>query len=107
MPPIAACAMKLMRRQRPTNAIGAKDVEAGAEALQKTIHIFPAQYTDRALKLGVGPKKELALVANNLLPSNGDMDTEQLLLGHDSADVTMQYIECDERILRQAFVDVI
>lgn len=36
-----------------------------------------------------------------------DMDLVQQLLGHDSCDVTMRYIECDPRILRQAFEDVI
>ena len=36
-----------------------------------------------------------------------DMDLVQQLLGHDSCDVTMRYIECDPRILRQMFEDVI
>ena len=45
--------------------------------------------------------------ATRLYAQTSDMDVVQQLLGHDSPDCTMRYIECDDRILRQAFVDVI
>lgn len=45
--------------------------------------------------------------ATRMYAKTKDMDTVQLLLGHDSCDVSMRYIECDPRILRQAFADVI
>lgn len=45
--------------------------------------------------------------ATRLYAQTSDMDVVQLLLGHDSPDCTMRYIECDKRILRQAFADVI
>lgn len=45
--------------------------------------------------------------ATRLYAQTHDMDVVQQLLGHDSPDCTMRYIECDERILRQAFEDVI
>lgn len=45
--------------------------------------------------------------ATRLYSQTSDMDVVQQLLGHDSPDCTMRYIECDPRILRQAFADVI
>lgn len=45
--------------------------------------------------------------ATRMYAKTKDMDTVQLLLGHDSPDVSMRYIEVDKSILRQAFVDVI
>lgn len=45
--------------------------------------------------------------ATRLYAQTKDMDVVQQLLGHDSPDCTMRYIECDPRILRQAFADVI
>lgn len=45
--------------------------------------------------------------ATRLYAQTADMDVVQQLLGHDSPDCTMRYIECDKRILRQAFIDVI
>ena len=45
--------------------------------------------------------------ATRMYAKTKDTDTVQLLLGHDSCDVSMRYIECDPRILRQAFADVI
>lgn len=45
--------------------------------------------------------------ATRLYAQTSDMDVVQQLLGHDSPDCTMRYIECDKRILRQMFADVI
>ena len=45
--------------------------------------------------------------ATRLYAQTKDMDVVQHLLGHDSPDCSMRYIECDKRILRQAFIDVI
>lgn len=45
--------------------------------------------------------------ATRLYAQTKDMDVVQQLLGHDSPDCTMRYIECDKRILMQAFADVI
>lgn len=45
--------------------------------------------------------------ATRLYAQTKDMDVVQQLLGHDSPDCTMRYIECDPSILRQAFEDVI
>lgn len=45
--------------------------------------------------------------ATRLYAQTKDMDVVQHLLGHDSPDCSMRYIECDPRILRQAFEDVI
>jgi integrase len=45
--------------------------------------------------------------ATRLYAQTSDMDVVQQLLGHDSPDCTMRYIECDPRILRQAFADVL
>ena len=45
--------------------------------------------------------------ATRLYAQTKDMDVVQQLLGHDSPNCSMRYIECDPRILRQAFEDVI
>ena len=45
--------------------------------------------------------------ATRLYAQTKNMDVVQQLLGHDSPDCTMRYIECDMQILRQAFIDVI
>ena len=45
--------------------------------------------------------------STRLYAKTKDMETVRLLLGHDSIDVTMRYIDVDKRILRQAFIDVI
>ena len=45
--------------------------------------------------------------ATRLYAQTKDMDVVQHLLGHESPDCSMRYIECDIRILRQAFIDIL
>lgn len=45
--------------------------------------------------------------ATRMYAKTKDMALVQQLLGHDSCDVTMRYIDCDPRILRKMFEDVI
>ena len=45
--------------------------------------------------------------ATRLYAQTKDMDSVQLLLGHNDSNVSMRYIDVDKRILRQAFVDAI
>ena len=45
--------------------------------------------------------------ATRLYAQTADINVVQQLLGHDSPDCTIRYIEVDKRILRQAFIDVI
>jgi len=75
-----------------------------ADSLQSRITQL---YAKAGIKGGSSHSGRRTFATRMYAKTKGDMDTVQLLLGHDSADVTMRYIECDKRILRQAFIDVI
>ena len=53
------------------------------------------------------PERDQRTFSTRLYAQTGDIDVVRLLLGHNSIDCSMRYIECDPRILRQAFIDVL
>ena len=92
-----------LNKKRRTLKTGERREYWAADSLQSYITRL---YKKAGISLGSSHSGRRTF-ATRMYARTKDMDTVQLLLGHDSCDVSMRYIECDPRILRQAFADVI
>ena len=92
-----------LNKKRRTLKTGERREYWAADSLQSYITRL---YAKAGIKLGSSHSGRRTF-GTRLYAQTADMALVQQLLGHDSPDCTMRYIECDPRILRQAFVDVI
>jgi len=92
-----------MNTKRRTLADGEQRDYRAADSLQ----VYVTELYRRAGITGGSSHSGRRSLATRVLAKTGNLETVALLLGHDSLDVSARHIDIDEKVLRQAFADVL